>query len=107
MSRNWSPWELQLVSVGVANGVSHTAMSAALGRPPKSSIGAYWRARHRVETAARELGRSRLGELYAHPVYVRIDDEMLARVAALVRPGQSRSTVLRDLIEWGLEATEL
>lgn len=103
----WSLWELQLVSVGAANGVSHARMSAALGRAPRASIGAYWRARHSTAAAQRERLRRRMPELYAHVVYLRIDDEMLARITALVRPGQARSTVLRDLLEWGLEAAEL
>ena len=99
----WSLWEKQLVSVGIANGVSYTCMSATLFRGDRRAIaGAVYRWRN--PWVKRPWDRP--GSRYPIQVATGLDPETAAQVDKF-RGTRTRAAALRDLIEWGLEAAEL
>lgn len=97
---HWTLWAKQLISVGVANGVPPAKMARAFGVSRSAMIGLIWRMHQ--DPKVKGL-RAYPPNIYTQQITLRVDVEMLAEIDAR-RGKRSRAAMVRDLIEWGLEA---
>lgn len=102
MPRNWTLWDLQLISVGLANGLSYREMAPGFGVSRCAVLGAF----HRGCPGERPPRPPREPALLVRQINITLDEDMFARIVALKPAGQTRAAFGRDLLEWGLEALE-
>lgn len=113
----WTSAEVQLLAACIDEGLTGSQAARRIKRPRAGVIAKAWRlhwhfgsARTSQEVPVR-LPRQPAPPCQrkvksGHPLSVTFDDETYAQIVALSRPHVSRAQIVRELVEWGLEAVE-